>query len=582
VVRATRRGTEGARDRRATALVATLYTLITYLVMFPTWPSRLRTRIADRVGDNLLNLWTLHWVGHNLFGGWNHLWNAPIYWPHHDALGYSESMLPIAALHRGLSIVLRSDVLAFNVVYLGAGFASMLGAYFLARRITGSLEGAFVAGLLYAVATPRLVHYEHFQLQFGCFIPFVILCMIRYFDAPTIGRAVAFGLAVAVLVLSTSYYGLMTLIALVVIIPGMLWTWRRHPARTLAIGLSIAAAIALVLIGPVALKYASLEAHHGYRRVADPYLAAHPTDYLRVPPDNRLLGGLLPSSARATVENYLFPGFVGCILGAAGAVALFRRSRDLPAQQNVETLTLQLSIAAALVLVVLSFGSWMTIAGRTVWLPYHLVTGLPGFAGIRAASRFAAFPLLVLAVLAALGVDRFSRGFGNRARALLVIACAAFLLLETSIPIHMHVVPSSPSETAVDRALARRAPGPVVELPMATAAAGGDVWAGVETRRMWLATIDGDPRVGGYSGGQPRGLDRLARVLDRDFPSAGAVDRLTSMGVRYVVLRITNGRESAGAYSTRRARAILAQLPRPAREVGRVGDAYLIELRTTG
>ena len=576
-------------DRRVTVGVAGVYAMVSYVTMFPTWPSRLSTRIPDVVGDNLLNLWIFRWDGHHLFSGWADLWNAPIFWPNRNALAYSDSLLPIAVVHRVLVSMLRSDVLAFNLVFLAAAFASMLGGYLLARRITGSVGGAFVAGLVYAVATPRLVQYQHAQLGFGCFIPFVILLTVRYFDAPSIGRGLALGLVTALLVLSTSYYGLMTLTALLVIVPGVLVTWRRFPMRRVGFGLVVGVICAAALVAPVALKYNSVERHAALRRLPDPALAAHLGDFVRVPPDNRLIGNIavLSEPTPGGVENFLFPGLVACGLGVIGLLTLLRHARELFAKRALEILTLTFCCAASMVLLVFSFGAVVKVGNRLIGLPYSVVEGLPGFAGVRATARFVAFPLLTLALLAALGLGRLTRTMPRRKRLAIVAACAAFFLVETSIPIKISTVPAAAEQTAVNHELASIATGPVAELPMVSRADGGNIWAGVEVPRMWLATIDGDPRVGGYSGEQPPGFTPFVRAVNR-FPNNGAVDRLTSMGVRYVVLRVWNERRGAqpdsnGFYSDRQAKRIVSQLPHQTRNLGRYGDAYLITLyRTAG
>jgi hypothetical protein len=565
-----------------------LYALITYATMYPTWPSRLSTRIPDKIGDNLLLLWTLRWAGRHWTSGWNRLWDAPIFWPRPNALAFTESMLPIAIVHRALALVLRSDVLAYNLIYLAAGFAAMLGVYLLALRITGSVEGAFVAGLVFGLATPRLVQYQHFQLLFVCFVPFVILLTMRYFTAPSVSRGAALGITTGLLFLSSGYYAVMTAVALLVIVPGLIVTRRELPVRRVMTGLIVAALCAAALAGPVALKYAHIEAQPGFTRYADPTFAAHPSDFVRVPPDNRILARAVPIMSHASsVENYLFSGLVACILGAIGLAVFLRRSRSAAYARCLSTQTLALCCAASLLLLVMCFGSYATIAGRVIALPYKRVENLPGFGGIRVTSRFFAFPLLTLAVLGALGLARILAGRPHRQQIVIVAACAVIVLIETSIPLELQRVPDATRQAAVNAALAQRAPGPVIELPMVTSANGGDNWAEVEMPRLWLATIDGHPRVNGYSGAEPPGTRELAKTLDRHFPSAPTVDHLAAMGVRYVVVHFSEGRADGtrtpeASFTEHRAQEILARLPADrAQVIGRFGAAYLIEIRAT-
>ncbi len=87
--------------------------------------------------------------------------------------------------------VLGSDVLAFNVIYVGAWTLSGWITYLLTRHLTGSTAGALVAGFVYTVATPRLAHYGHFQLAMGFLVPLVLLVLVRFFEAPSLAARCA-------------------------------------------------------------------------------------------------------------------------------------------------------------------------------------------------------------------------------------------------------------------------------------------------------------------------------------------------------------------------------------------------------
>ena len=131
----------------------------------PVDPTRYGDVLPGDSGDALLNLWILDWVGHHLgFRAGPACGTRASSGRNHNTLAYSESLLPVAVVHRGLSAVLGSDVLAFNVIYVAVWTLSGWITYLLARRLSGSTGGAIVAGLVYTVATPRLAHYGHFQL----------------------------------------------------------------------------------------------------------------------------------------------------------------------------------------------------------------------------------------------------------------------------------------------------------------------------------------------------------------------------------------------------------------------------------
>lgn len=578
--------------RRVGPIVAGIYAVIAFALTFPTWPARLRTHIPGDSGDALLNLWILRWVGHHATDGWSALWDAPIFSPHHDTLAYSESLIPVSVAHRLLSVLVRSDVMAFDLLYVAGWFASMWFTYLLARRLTVTTSGAFVAGLMYALATPRLSHYGHFQLTFGFLVPVVLLCVLRYLERPSALRAIALGVMLAVLILSTSYHGVSTLIVLVVVVPGLVLWLRPERLRATLLGLAIAAAVTAALVAPVAGRYASLERDAHFRRDPSPALAAHPSDFLRVSPDNHVLTEFEPladlSLSAESVENRLFPGVVAAVLGVIGAVVLVRQLSRRLAQHPLETRALVLLIGAALVMLVLAFGDEVRIGDHSVWMPYAALRDLPGFAGIRATARFVAFPMLVLALLAGVGLDRVVRDWSSRGRLVATMVMGGLVVAETATAIMFLPVPDRAAARAVNEELDRRPAGVVLELPI-TSPADGAAWPYVEMPRQWLAQIDGQRRVGGYSGFDPPGFEHQVDVLET-FPSRQALALLDELDVRYVVLRTDvpdpggfasemTDVDGVGRYSEEHARALLASLPKDGiRSVDRYGDAWLVEL----
>jgi hypothetical protein len=574
------------------ALIASAYAAIAVAMTFPTRPARLRTHLPGDTGDALLNLWTLRWAGRHL-GSWSGLWDTSIFHPHDGTLAYSESMIPVAIAHRILAVIVRSDVTAFNLLYVGCAFGSLWCTFVLAKRLAHSTEGAFVAGLVYTLAAPRLSHFWHFQLGFGFLVPVVVLCTIRFFERPGRARALLLGLATATLMLATSYYGLMTAVVLLVLVPGLLVWLARDDRRAAVRSLAAAAVVAAIIVLPVAAQYSALQRDSHFRRSPGGAVAAHLGDFLLVAPGNYLLGRHGPLAARSaspvhTIENRLFPGTVAIVLGGTGAIAFVRRRRARAGHDPLGTRAIALLGAAGAVLLALSFGTRVWIGDLWIPMPYAVLRYVPVFSNIRATARFVAFPLLVLAVLTAIGVQRLVEGRPRALRIAVTLVCSAIIVAESAIPINFVEVPDRAAARVVNTELARRPRAPVVELPMNSSAA-GVAWPYVEMPRQWLARIDGHPRVGGYSGYEPPGFVEVARELNT-FPAATALRRLDDLGVRYVVLRLSHPgtRPDAAAtvdvegvawYSDARARTMIAAIPPSrARRVDRYGDAWLVEL----
>ncbi len=163
------------------------------------------------------------------------------------------------------------------------------------------------------------------------------------------------------------------------------------------------------------------------------------------------------------------------------------------------------------------------------------------------------------------------------------------VLVESSVDVFLVRLPDAPQWTAVNRELARRPDGLVLELPIRLSAESSRTI--VEGPREYLARIDDDPRVNGYSGFDPHDYDAGAFTLN-GFPSADALALADELGVRYVVIRtdavgyiepITKAAlnsDGVGSWDDDLALERIGAIP-PDRvaAVGHFGAAWLVELR---
>lgn len=574
------------------AWVLGFYALTAIVFAFPLDPAKWRTHIPGNQGDALLNLWILDWAGRHAGDGWNRLWDTTMFFPHGNTLAYSESLLPVAPVHRVIAFVVRSDVLAFNIIYVAAWVLSGWLTYLLARRLTGSIGASLVAGLVFTLATPRLIHYGFLQLGFAFLIPLVFLLVINLFERCRTSTGVWLGICVAALSLSSSYYGLVTILALGIVIPVMAWLHRdswRPVARALGAGVLVGG----LLVAPVVYQYRQLQQDPHFSRDPEVAGSAHLEDFLRVSPDNYVLSELPPFEERsrpesATIEQRLFPGVVALAFGALGLVVLVR-DRSRRRRTNAAHVMLALSAASG-ALLVLSFGEYF----RDWKVPWSGIWELPGFTSIRVPARFIVVPVLALALFAAFGVAwALSRIRRPAVRVAAVVVVVGVVSAESATGLQFSRVPDDAASKAVNEELRDRSDGPVLELPI-RAPEDGAAWAYLEMPRQYLSLIDGNDRVGGYSGYAPPGFGAIAGVLN-SFPSPAALEQIESLGVRYVVLRMSYpggisgldreslDRAGLGPYSAVQAERLVDLLP--AGEVvnlGRFGEAYLLEVVGSG
>jgi hypothetical protein len=555
------------------------------------------TRIPGDGGDALLNLWIMRSVQIGLPHGWHALWDARIFYPQHDTLAYSDSLLPVALVHWILRTVV-GDIVAVNLVYLGSWVLSSWCMYRLARRFVRLWGAAFVASLAYTYSAIRLVHHEHLQLVVGgALVPLVLMALLRCLDHPTVRRGIELGVAFAALTLTASYYGAMMGVFVVVIVAGWTLTTHRSAIRVLRLPLAVAAGVVLALAGPVGIHYLLLEHSPNFRRAFDPASAAHLSDFLRTGYGNPLLSHLPVVGPRsrqtaAGIENRLFPGITATVFGGLGTLVATRRARA-GAWRAGRLRELTLVFAAGVLTLVLAFGDWFSLGGHRIPLPFALFRSIvPGFAGIRATSRLALGGELALALLAAVGIDALLYRWRHEPRAQTVVTTllATCIILESIVTLAFVRVPTNQDDGGIGNALASKPPGVVLELPIESSDR-GIAWPYVEAPRQLLALRDGHSRVNGYSGFQPPHFDQRAATLDH-FPAPDAISEADRMGVRYVVLRTALPSTSlptiierlldtdgVGIYTNAHAQAIIARLPAGfAASTTKLPGGYLIDI----
>jgi hypothetical protein len=524
------------------------------LALFMAWPGldAWTTRIPGDPGDAFFNLYVLEWGAESLTRGLRDYWGGTIYLGAHLPMAYSDTHLGVVPVYLALRTLTGSPILAFNLLFVGSWAVSCECTYLLARRITGRVVAPVVAAIGYTYATIRFGQYSHWQLSFGALLPAVLLLVLVVLDGGGRRRSALFGALLggtwALMTLSASYYGLLALIAMVVIVTTRLVARRGRFDSGTWVGLVTAGLVALALVGPVALQYLDLQRDPAFRREYVGAYAARWEDFLAVRPDNRTLGAA-PIVGNATEgrssENYAFPGIVVTLAGLPGLL-LFARRRwweraGLPGQRWAEAAVLG---TVGVVGLLIAMGRNTTVMGWHVLPNLYdpVATVLPGFRGVRALVRLVILPQLVLALAAAATLavvgDRIRSAVGIRGRqvvATLAVLLALGLVWESRMVITTARPPDASTGGAVNEVLATLPRAGVVELPTVEPV-DGTLWAFVECRRMLLSTIDWHPRLTGYSGFAPPGYGGTVTLADT-FPSADSLGMLDRLGIRYVVLR---------------------------------------------
>jgi hypothetical protein len=561
--------------RRVHLWVLLLYGL---LAVAMTWP--LATQITTHVPgsdtwayDEYTFLWNIWYFKHALIDQLS----TPL---HTDLLFYPVGMglvmytfnLLAAALALPLHLATDNIPLASNLINLAstalAGYGTFLLLLYLLRRppvngeqstVNGGahspsfivhrssfiISAAFIAGLIYAFASSRMVYLAlgHYMIVTTQWLPFFLLYFVRTLDRWRSRDALIAGVFAALCLLTDMLYGvLIALMAGVLLLDWWLGYRRQRRAGqaaqaipwTRALGrLAAMVAVAALLSAPLLIPTVreGLDADYAVegwgmsdQLSADLVGLVTPTDLHPLWGDDweATLRAVQTGESRFRDVNTVFVGYVTLALALLGAIVAGRRARAW--------------LAIALIAFVLALGPLLQINGQslydldglsvTVPLPYILLHYIPFVQGFRAPNRFSLVLLQAMAVLAGYGAawllvksagarqlrtDRPEQAETHAPRSPLpaprsMLAITLAVLLAAAVLFEHLAVPMPLTDARVPapyRELAREPEGgAVLQLPMGWRNGFG-VFGAEDTRVEWYQTVHGRPILSGNTSRNP-------------------------------------------------------------------------------
>ncbi|HTM33923.1 MAG TPA: hypothetical protein VL263_21570 [Vicinamibacterales bacterium] len=472
----------------------------------------------DRIGrvntdDGRWSIWVVSWVAHALTTDPAGVYQANIFYPQRNALAFSEANLVEGAIAAPVWAATKNPYATHNFAAFVSFVIAFVGAYYLARYLTGSRGAAIVAAILYAFSPFTFARTAHIQLLYTGGLPFCLLAFHRLADRPTASRALTLGVALWLQALACAYYGIFAglMVGLATLVVAA--TRHRWRDRDYWIGIALAAFVSIALTVPFFLPYLSVQKDAGFARTLD---------------DARMysadVGAWLASAAWAhrwwlpwiePFNEVLFPGVVALGLGIAGLALAWRQaaSRELALIYGL----------TALLSVWLSFGpdaGLYTLFYRTI----------PIFTFLRAPGRIGIVVVLCLAVFAAVALKGWLAGRRNRAAWTAAIALlAAAELLQAPLTAFRPVEPFADAY----RTLAVQPPGAVAEFPYFYLRSDfpRHAYYMLNSATHWM------PLVNGYSDHIPQEFRDQVRPLS-SFPTRESFQILGKVGARYVMFHL--------------------------------------------
>ena len=496
--------------------------LVTVIMTWPLASDPAHLGRTQNSGDARFAVWNVAWVAHILTTSPRDLYDANMFFPHRDALAYSEANIGAGALGIPGWLATGNALAAHNTVLLFAFTSSVVFTWLLARRLTGDPGAAATAAVIYAFCPYVFTHTAHIQLLMIGGIPLCLLALHRLVERPSPVRGVALGLALAIQALCCAYYGISA--GLTVGYATLFFAASRRLWKVGGFWMAIAlgALVSVAVVAPFFVPYLSVQEMGFSRSLNDAQQwSAYWRSYLAS--GAHAHAWLLPI-IKDWNQAALFPGFLAIALGAAGAWTVGRYGES----HDRETVLLYGSIAVLTL--------WATLGPRAGLYTLFYKT-IPVFSMLRAPERMGVVVTLGLAILAAFAVRALGDRFPLR-RHLIAAGCCVLALIELNdLPFDWR--PADPIPAGY-RVLAQLPRGSVVEFPFFDRR----IDFHLHTRYMLNSTVHWQPLVNGYSDHIPGDFRTVAPIL-ATFPSRESFAAMRERRVRYIT--INRGRQGYGA-----------------------------------
>ena len=504
--------------------IAVVFAALVLAALF-TYPLVVKFDHAGRVdtNDGKWSIWVVSWVAHALASDPRHLYDANIFYPHDNALTYSEGNLGAGVIGLPMWVATANPYATHNFVVLMGFMLSAVGAYYLCRYLTGSRHAAAVAAVLYSYCPFVFARTAHIQLLLIFGLPFCLLAFHRLVDRTTMGRAVVLGVTIWFTGLTCAYYGIFggLVVGLGTIVLAITrGRWREWHYWS-AIG--VAATVAIGLTAPLFIPYLDLQQQTGFARTLDGARTYSANG-----------GAWLASAAWAhrwwlpAIEGFsevLFPGILTLVVGLAGAGMLWRDAPERCETSNGPCNRIDRGVVYFYVLTAVA-AFWVTF-GPQAGLYTLLYDTLPVFSFLRAPARAGIVVTLCLVVMAAAAMSRWLQV--SRRPWLLTAGLVALAVADlTQAPLLMRDA-QPVSEAYQD--LARLPKGPVAVFPFWGESASFHGHA----QYMLGSTAHWQPLINGYSDHIPQDFRDNAAILRR-FPTRESFAVLERIGARYIVV----------------------------------------------
>ncbi len=352
---------------RSTWLAACLYGLLTLLFAYPLSLDPARLRLPSGPDPDLF-LWTLAWDAHAFTSQPLSIFEANIYYPQHDTLAYSESLIGSALLAAPVIWLTGNLPLAYNLVALLSCVLCGVGAYLLARRVGIGPAGAFLCGLIFAFSPTRFFRISQLHLGPIQWVPFGLASLHAYLDGG-LKRDLRLAIAFFTLQAITSGHGAVFLgVAMAGLVAFRVFLGEPVAVTSRLRDVGLTGLLLLSPCVPLMMPYLAVQGEVGLRRTLEGW-GVNWISFLASPAHVPIFVLSLFGHSRINdvADAFLFPGYLPLVLAAA-AIS-WRATSQIPGEHPRprvawRALALALDVAA---IALVAIGAVVTLRGPIKW-----------------------------------------------------------------------------------------------------------------------------------------------------------------------------------------------------------------------
>lgn len=501
-------GPASPQRRHRLLMAAGLALFFAGLTVFMTYPQvrHLDTGVSPDIGDPLFSTWRISWVAHQIVRDPLHLFDGNIFHPTRYTLAFSDAALVPALTVVPLIWLGVPQLVAYNLLLLSGFALSGIGMFVLVRSLTGQIGAALVAGFVFAFLPYRYMHYAHLELQMAQWMPLCLWAFHRTLKSGRLRDGVLTGLFFALQTLSSIYYGLFFATFMVPFAGVLLIAAGRDRAIGALKPLLAGAALAGVLVAPLAFPYTAARQSVGERPLTEiAFYSATPQNYLAAHRRNDAFG--LLTEGLGQQERELFQGFFVPVVALVGLWPPMSAAR-----------------IGYLLATVLAFEVSLGLNGFSYeWLHAFV----PPYRGLRVPARMAMLVGLSLSILVGYGVARITARRTRRVASVMTLAIALLIFAEYRSTLILGHVQASPPP--VYQRLRNEPPSVLMELPLKSP----DIY--LEPVYMYYSTFHWHTLVNGYSGFSPPSYARLLGLVQK-FPDEESIAELRRRDVDFIIV----------------------------------------------